>query len=135
MKQFIVLMAILPILMIFMVQIGYDQRSEAACGQIQSIVYGAKEQAKQEGYFSEDNIKKVKSDIARVVGIQAAEIDFETSSEIKYRYADSEDKRLIYYRVTVPMKKVMAGASFFGISDRENSYNYVIDSYTASERV
>lgn len=135
MKQFIVLMAVLPILLVFMVQIGYDQRSTAAVDRVQSIVYGAKEQAKQDGYFSADNIKKVKQDIARAVGVTEAEVEFETDSEIKYRYADTEEGRLIYYKVSVPIKDVMAGADFFGISDSENSYVYVIDSYTASERI
>ena len=135
MKQFIVLMAVLPILLIFMVQIGYDQRTGTAVDQIQAIVYGAKEQAKQDGCFTEENIKKVKADIARAAGVDSSEVEFVTENEIKYRYADTEEGRLIYYRVAVPMKNVMAGAGIFGISDRENSYTYVIDSYTASERI
>ena len=135
MKQFIVLMAVLPILLIFMVQIGYDQRTGTAVDQIQAIVYGAKEQAKQDGCFTEENIKKVKADIAEAAGVDSSEVEFVTENEIKYRYADTEEGRLIYYRVAVPMKNVMAGAGIFGISDRENSYTYVIDSYTASERI
>ncbi len=135
MKQFIVLMAVLPILLIFMVQIAYDQRTGAAVDQIQAIVYGAKEQAKQDGCFTEENVKRVKADIAKAAGVDVSEVEFVTENEIKYRYADTEEDRLIYYRVAVPMKNVMAGAGIFGISDRENSYTYIIDSYTASERI
>lgn len=128
-------MAVLPILLIFMLQIGFDQRNAYIVNQIESIVYAAKEEAKQDGYFTEENISSMKRDLARAASIDEESISFESSGGIKTRYAASKEERLIYYKVGVPMKNVMAGASFFGFSDAENSYVYTIDSYTASERI
>ena len=134
MKQFIVLTAILPILLIFMTQMVYDQKNNDTITQIQALVYAAKENAKQEGCFSADIKAKLRNDLSNALGVPAGEIVIESSEEVKYRYSSGEN-RLIRYRIEVPVKNVMAGARFFRIGAQENSYRYVIDSYTASERI
>ena len=52
MKQFIVLTAVLPLLLVLMMQFVYEQKNLAVTQQIQAIVYGAKEEARLMGYFS-----------------------------------------------------------------------------------
>lgn len=134
MKQFIVLMGVLPILLIFLLQFAFENRNSQITGKLQDYVYAAKEEAKQEGYFSKEITDRLKKNISMEVGVSPEEVLVESEKEIKYRYGHGKD-RLIYYRVEVPIKKVMAANDFFGISDEENSYLFVIDSYTASEKI
>lgn len=134
MKQFIVLIAVLPILLIFMMQSVYDQKNNDAVNQIQALVYAAKENAKQEGCFTKEIKAKLKKDLSEALGVSAEEITIESSEGVKYRYSKGEN-RLIHYRVEAPVKNVMAGGSFFQITEKENAYRYVIDSYTASEKI
>lgn len=134
MKQFIVLMAVLPILLLFLMQFSMDQRNSQRLGRIQDLIYISKESARQEGYFSLELKEKLREDLSRTAGVAPEEIVIECDDIIKYRYNSGED-RLIYYRIEVPIKKVMAGSRIFGITEEENGYTYVIDSYTASEKI
>lgn len=134
MKQFIVLMAVLPILLLFLMQFSMDQRNSQRLGKIQDLIYISKESARQEGYFSLELKEKLREDLSRTAGVAPEEIIIECDDTIKYRYNSGED-RLIYYRIEVPIKKVMAGSRIFGITEEENGYTYVIDSYTASEKI
>lgn len=134
MKQFIVLMAVLPIMLIFLLQFALEQKNNLLIARIQDLTYAAKEEAKQEGYFSADIIERLKTNISKATGILPEEIVVESEDAIKLRYNTGEE-RLIYYRVEVPIEGVMAGSKFLGISEEENKYRYVIDSYTASEKI
>ena len=130
MKQFIVLMAILPIMLVFVIQIGHDQKNGEKINRIQSVVYAGKEKAKQEGCFTPQIKSDIKSGIEKSTGIPASEIKVISDGIVKHRY-DGPEGRLIHYRVEVPIDDVMAATNFFRISDHENRYKYVIDSYTA----
>lgn len=134
MKQFIVLLAIFPVMMLFLLQFAADQRHGRMIGEIQEIVYSAKELAKQEGYFSTEICNEMREGLSRVVGVGPEGIIIESPPWIKNRYGDGED-RLIYFKVSIPIRRVMAGSEFFGWTEEENTYQYVIDSYTASERI
>ncbi len=134
MKQFIVLMAVLPIMLIFLLQFTADQVNGEKAAFIQSVVYAAKEDAKQEGYFTEEIKSRIVKEISEGISVPAEYIEVATGDEIKYRYAKG-DGRLIHYRVSVKLDGVMAGGRFLGISDNENTVTYVIDSYTASEKI
>ena len=46
MKQFIVLIAVLPIMLLFLLQFTLEQKNSLAIGRIQDITYAAKEEAK-----------------------------------------------------------------------------------------
>jgi hypothetical protein len=134
MKQFIVLMAVLPIMLIFMLQFTLDQKNSLVVARIQDVTYAAKEEAKQEGFFSPEIKERLKKNIGRATGINPERIIVESEDSIKLRYAPGNE-RLIYYRVEVPIEGVMAGSGLLGISKEENRYIYVIDSYTASEKI
>ena len=127
-------MGVLPILILFMLQMGLDQKNSQVTSIIQASVYAAKEEAKQEGYFTKGIKEKLKEDITRLTGITPDKIRIETGDQVKYRYSSGEG-RLIYYKVTVKMDELMAAHKVYGISDKDNSYDYVIESYTASEKV
>lgn len=134
MKQFIVLIAVLPVMILFLLQFTLEQKNSLSIGRIQDITYAAKEEAKQEGYFSTEIKDRLRNKISQATGISSEKIIVESEDSVKFRY-NIGNERLIYYRVEVPMEEVMAGSRLLGISKKENSYIYVIDSYTASEKI
>ncbi len=134
MKQFIVLTAVLPILLVFMLQFVCDLRTNDRIGVIRSVVYAAKEDAKQQGCFTEEISERIRSDIGEALGIPPESVEVISDGVVKHRYASGDD-RLIYYTVRVPVDGVMAGRGLFGRSGDGNGFVYVIDSYTASERI
>jgi len=121
-KQFIVLTAVLPILMAFVMQVAYDQKNNRAISIIHDMVYVAKEQAKEEGSFSWEIQERLRRNLSNVLKIPASEISI---------FCRDEDD-ILFYRVEVPIKDVMAGSKLFGIANKDNQYKYVIDSYTKS---
>lgn len=143
MKNLIVLTAVLPFLLLFMMQFTLDQRNNSNVGRLQSYVYAAKEEAKQEGCFTEQIKKDLCSQITNAFGIKESEIQMDGTKEIQYRINQFEtvsgeeipSRGMIHYRVVVPIDKIIVGNRFFGIKDTENKGEYVIESYTASERL
>lgn len=120
MKQFIVLSAVLPILMVFVMQTGYDQKNNHAISMIHDMVYVAKEQAREEGSFTWEIQERLRRNLSSSLKVPLNEIS------IMCR----EEGDLLFYRVEVPVKDVMAGGGLFGIADKDNQFIYVIDSYT-----
>jgi hypothetical protein len=135
MKQLIILMAVLPLMLIFIVQYAFEQQKNTSIGQLQDYIYTAKEQAKQDGYFTSENILSLKRKIAGTFKITEGQVLFEGTTVPRYRVNQFNERELIHYKVSVPIVKLMAGASFFGISDEENQAMYIIENYTASERL
>lgn len=134
MKDFIVCMAVIPLLILFMLQIVMDQKNNEITEIIQSMTYAAKEDAKQAGGFTPEIKQKLISDIHEKTGIDTNKIEVTADQNLKFRYSIG-DNRLIHYRIEVEIEGIMAGNRFYGIKDSENCYTYVIDSYTASEKV
>lgn len=134
MKQLIVLIGVLPVLLIFMLQLGLDQKNSQITSNIQACVYAAKEQAKQEGMFSKEIEESLKANIAKTTGIEADDITVTADKVIKSRYSDLSE-RLIHYRVAVRIPRVMACNKVYGVPEEKNSYEFVVEGYTASERI
>lgn len=134
MKDFIVCMAVIPLLILFMLQIVMDQKNNEITEIIQAMTYAAKEDAKQAGGFTPEIKQKLISDIHEKTGIETNKIEVTADQTLKFRYSIG-DNRLIHYRVEVEIEGIMAGNKFYGIKDSDNRYTYVIDSYTASEKV
>ncbi len=130
MKQFIVLTAILPILLIFILQIGYDQKNISTVNRIQEAVYTAKEDAKLQGYFSEERMELLKSELEKIEGVVSANI-YSPQKYPQARYSIGENRH-IDYEVEIVLENVMAGGGMM-IDPEKNTYKYVIKSYTASE--
>lgn len=133
MKQLIVLMGVLPILMVFLSQYTLDQKNNDSISRLQECVYQAKEQAKQKGCFTVDIKEEMINKIENCFNITEEEMDIVLEEIPQYRTSVFDDRELIYYKVSVPIKKIMAGNRFFGITDEENSGMYTIESWTASE--
>ncbi|HHU18023.1 MAG: hypothetical protein ACOX4V_10610 [Anaerovoracaceae bacterium] len=133
MKQLIVLMGVLPILLVFISQYTLDQKNNDNISRLQECVYQAKEQAKQRGCFTVEIKEEMINKLENYFDITEEEMDIVLEEIPRYRTSVFDDRELIYYKVSVPLKKIMAGNRFFGITDEENMGMYTIESWTASE--
>lgn len=140
MKQFIVLLAVLPLLLVFFVQFSMDQMTHARIGLFLDYVYTAKEEAKQEGLFTEEITDKLRENISMSFDIKPSDVVIEATETVRYRMmqgcgfeAEDFERGLIYYKVSVPIAEMMAGRRLFGIKKEDNTGYYTIESYTASE--
>ena len=142
MKQFLVLAAILPLMLVFFVQFSMDQINSSRIGILSDMVYAAKEEAKQEGCFTAQIKSELTANIASALQIDTADVRIEATDTVRYRIMEADrygnddwERGLIYYKVSVPIGELMAGRRLFGIREQDNVYYYTIESYTASERL
>ncbi|MCR4804172.1 MAG: hypothetical protein K5981_00765 [Clostridia bacterium] len=142
MKQFLVLTAILPLMLVFFVQFSMDQINSTRIGLLSDMVYAAKEEAKQEGCFTPAIRKELTDNIVSAFHIARQDVKIEATDTVKYRIMDAGsygeadwERGLIYYKVSVPIGQLMAGRKLFGIRESDNMYYYTIESYTASEKL
>lgn len=135
MKQLIVLMGILPILLVFLLQYTLDQRNNDSISRLQECVYQAKEQAKQKGCFTQEIKEAMIDKIEGYFDVSEEDMEIVLEEVPQYRTSVFDQRELIYYRVSVPIEKIMAGNRFFGITDEENRAMYTIESWTASELI
>ncbi|MGI6731417.1 MAG: hypothetical protein ACOX5F_05875 [Anaerovoracaceae bacterium] len=135
MKHFIVLLAVLPILLMFLLQFSLDQINNHRIGRFQEYVYAAKEEAKQKGCFSEEIKKELIKNISNSFDINEEDILLELDETPRYRTDIFDERELIHYKISVPIEKIMAGNVFLGISDEDNRGMYTVESWTASERI
>ena len=135
MKQFIVLMGVLPIMLIFLLQFALDQQNNERISRLQEYVYSAKEQAKQEGCFTPAIKSELIGHIEDDFEISEKEMEVTLEETPQYRRNEFDEREMIYYRISVPIKKIMAANELLGISDEENCGMYTIESWTASERI
>lgn len=135
MKQFIVLVGVLPILLIFLLQYTLDQKNNDSIGRFQDYVYTAKEQAKQQGCFTYEIKTDLIDKINKDCGIREEDMVISLDEIPKYRTGMFDERELIYYKISVPIEKIMVGNKLFGISDEDNRTMYTIESWTASELI
>lgn len=128
-------MGVLPIMLVFLLQYSLDQRNNDSISRLQDCVYQAKEQAKQQGCFTPQIKEELIGKIERNFDVGEEEMVIVLEEVPKYRTTSFDQRELIYYKVSVPIEKIMAGNRFFGISDEENRGMYSIESWTASERI
>ena len=130
MKQLITLLAVILILLPFPLQTMNETRIHAEETVIQKIVHNAKEQAKQDGYFTDENIENMKAELVGALpNLEEGDITVDATA-----LADRKERgELIYYKVSVPIENLIAAAKFYGIEDVDNKTTYVIENYTTSE--
>jgi hypothetical protein len=130
MKQFIVLLAVLPIMLLFMMQIAYEQKNISNINHIQAIVYSAKEDAKQAGYFSQPHKDQISQELLALPGVE--EVTVTSSQDSPQERYSLGSNRFIDYRIELVLTNVMAGGGTI-IEKEKNRYTYVLEGYTASE--
>ncbi len=131
MKDLIVLVAVVVLFSTLVVQYGLEQKNHANISKFQVIVQSSKERAKQEGCFTEAIVADLKTKVAETFHISEEDVIVEATPESNKKYR----KELIYYKVGVPIEKIIASNNFFGISDDENKMTYYIENYAISEYV
>jgi len=139
MKQFIVLVAVLPLMLVFLAQFTLDQINDGKISAVNSIVYSAKERAKEDGYFTEKNKQDIQDKIIKACGVEDKDIYINTSPDSPleriYNASSTWEQDLIHYEVRVTLSGIMAGGELLGIPKERNKRCYVINSYTASEHL
>lgn len=134
MKDFIVMLAILPLLIIFVFQFACDYRGFEEVQAVENIVYEAGEKARQEGGFGSETIAGIRSEIAKHVGTDESEVEISVSAGAG-EVGRFDDERLIYYTVTVEIPEAMAGGKLLKLKDTENRRKIKVSGYIASEYV
>jgi uncharacterized protein YkvS len=134
MKDIIVMIFILPFLLFFPIQSIVDDINRAKKEQFDSIVYNATQKARFEGCFKSDNINELKSGILKAFNdIEEGDIIMDLTTTPKYRADMFDERETINYRIAVPIKRIFAMASFFGIDGENNKYWYGKEGYVLSE--
>lgn len=135
MKQLIVLCAIFILLASILLQIPLEMVNYEKKHAVMFNVNNAKEMAKQEGYYTDEILSQLKKDIAKKMKLNEGEIIIgeNTSKTPKYRPEKFDEREVIYLKVSVPFKNILATPTLFGISN--NKGYYIIEEITTSEKL
>ena len=137
MKNFIVLAAVLPLMLLFVAQFALDQRNHAVTAFVEEEVRAACEEARAEGCFTASIRDGLRERLASRLGIAPSAVTITADSGVVYRlnYFDASGERgLIRYSVSVPIGRITAAAGFFGGSG-SNVRILTIAGTMASERL
>jgi len=134
MKQLIVACCVLILLIAFPLQTLLDNSNTAKITLCDKIVRSYAEQASKEGYFTPEIINEMIAELdQKIKGLDAGDIIIECTTTPKYRTIDYYDEReLITYSVTIPIKNAFIGGVVF--SNEENRTHTCQGSVT-SERL
>ena len=136
MKQFIVMAAVLPLLLVFLISFSEIQEQNTVMAAVDDTVYAAKEMAKQEGCFSRKVQDWLKTELCRRIrGLEKNDIIIGSGTDTRpvARVGSAEGSSgLIHYQISVPMPRRNSGA-LLGVKQDGKPKHYVIDSYTTSE--
>lgn len=97
------------------------------------ITYKHAQRARQDGYFTSENINSLKQEIADKMGIPESEVQVVADQVPKYRFQTFDEAELIQYEVQVPINRILAMASYFGFSSSENQTVFRIKGEVQSE--
>jgi hypothetical protein len=120
MKQFLVLLAILPLMLGLLTQISLSQSNFALTVRAESIMRDCREAAAHSGGFSAELRMETATRLANVAGVSPADISIEADE------APDADG-VMRYRAAVPVRRLMAAPAIFGVDSRDNSSIYVIE--------
>jgi hypothetical protein len=113
MKQFIVAAAILPILMIFVLQFTKQEIHHSRFLRLEELVHNARMEASMEGEFTQDLRTRLIQGAAEIFQVEPEEVVLQIDEPARYQ-------------LSVPMKGIVAAGRFFGIADSENSARYTL---------
>ncbi|MDR3364376.1 MAG: hypothetical protein LBS91_05440 [Clostridiales Family XIII bacterium] len=112
MKQFIVLAAILPILLVLIAQFTLEARRGLRMGAAENAVRAFCMEASYYGGGGAAQAEALRTELARIFRADARDVTVELSER---------DGAHIDWRVSFPVGEIMAGAGFMGLSQAENS--------------
>jgi hypothetical protein len=134
MNKYIALAIVLPFLLFFVLQYSLNIKITHIKDNASDIVTAACEQAKLEGYFTPEIIDKMKEDMERI-GIDTSRVIVDVTTTPKYRVDEYDSREMIEYKIGIPIDKMFAASSFFGLSDDDNKTIKYFYGKLASERV
>ncbi|GHU63828.1 hypothetical protein AGMMS49983_08180 [Clostridia bacterium] len=112
MKQFIVLAAVLPILLLFLSQFMLDGQRQVRMSAAEDAVRTFCLEGAYYGRIGADETDLLRSRLAHIFGTSPTDITAELSPA---------REGVLSYRVTFPVGKIMAGAAFMGLSQAQNN--------------
>jgi hypothetical protein len=127
MKQFIVLLAILPLMLGLLMQTGLAQGNFALTVRAESIVRDAREAAADAGGFTDGLRAETAARLADIAGVPPGDIAVTADG------APGADG-VLRYRFGIPIRRLMAAPALFGVRDRENFGVYVIEGEVHARR-
>ena len=132
MKELIAACIVLPLLFSLIPQYGMDVVNDRTMNRVDNIVHSAKEIAREEGRFTNENINDITEKL-EALGFSPDEIKISVTTTSTYRSDNFDENNLIKYKIGVPIKKIIAANKFFGIPDEENKTTYYVTGSVASE--
>lgn len=136
MKQFIVLTAVFILIAVIIIQVPLEMVNYEKKNAIMFYVNNAKEKAKQEGYYTNDILDELKSNISDIMKLNDKEqiiICDGTTKTPKYRQNKYEEGEEIYIKIAIPFKNIVAASKFLNIED--NNRYFIIENVTTSEKL
>jgi hypothetical protein len=121
MKQFIVLLAVLPLMLGMLMQIGLAQSNFSKIMRIEQIVEDYRYEASEAGGFTAEMRLAMTYKLARASGAGAGEVYLYLDPPRPAGFGD------IHYSIGVPTGKLVAANKLFGIKDRDNDGYYRIE--------
>ncbi len=133
MKEYIVGLAVFLILIFFPLQWSINQINHYKIQTANNIVYNAAQKARTDGYFKQTNIDEMRSQLFTKLKIEPERIRINVTTTPKYRLDSFDEREMIFFEVGIPIDKVIAANLFYGISDEDNRYEYIIRGEVPSE--
>ena len=101
-----------------------------------SAVHNSVNIARTDGYFTPENISNLRNTISGIFpDASAAEIVINVTETPKYRTDVYDERELIHYEITVPVKDVILMGDYLGITPSDNRFTYGKKSFVPSERL
>lgn len=136
MKEAIVASVMLILLLIFPLQNMRDTAINAQLEAFDSAVHNSVNIARTDGYFTPENISNLRNTISGIFpDASAAEIVINVTETPKYRTDVYDERELIHYEITVPVKDVILMGDYLGIAPSSNRFTYGKKSFVLSERL
>ncbi len=134
MNNYVAAAIIMVFIAILIPQSAVQTVNHKTVSECEVLVEEAKEAAKHEGYFTQSIIDTL-NDGLEDAGVDVARVEESFTTSIKYRENSRGEVEMIDYEVKIPIDEVVAGGSFFGLSEDENKYMHTFRGSVPSERL
>lgn len=135
MKSYMVGAALFIFFAIFMIQYVNFQEIHHKQLNLGSIVENHAQQARMAGYFTNEIKTSMIDSIVAEVKVPEDEIQMTLTEGLVCTRTTFSPTSQIQYSVAIPIKDVIAGATFLGISETDNSYMYSLEGSVSSEKL
>jgi hypothetical protein len=119
---------------VFPLQSVLEITNERRIQKFSDVVYEAAQTARLDGYFKQETIDKLKHDLlTSFPDLSEGDIYINVTTTRKYRTYVFDDREAINYDIRIPIRKIVAVPSFWGISDSDNKAMAERNSFVLSE--